>query len=232
MENQLFTDPSAVRATGFDGCYLARVVSLDDPERLARVQVMLLSFADQQDHAEIWARVAVPCAGANRGTFLLPDVNDEVLVSFINGDARLPVVVGGLWNGGAEPPEQVGAGGHLDRWTLVGREGTRIAIVEERNGQPTISLSTPGGVRFEITDAGGGRIECRGAGVTITVDSGGVSIQSPSLVKVQASQVEVSAGMVRVDAGMSRFSGVVQCDTLITNTVVASSYTPGAGNIW
>jgi hypothetical protein len=30
---------------------------------------------------------------------------------------------------------------------------------------------------------------------------------------------------------MTRFSGVVQCDTLITNTVIASTYTPGAGNL-
>ena len=43
---------------------------------------------------------------------------------------------------------------------------------------------------------------------------------------------DMSAGMVTVDAGMSKFSGVVQCDTLITNSVVSSSYTPGAGNIW
>jgi len=35
-----------------------------------------------------------------------------------------------------------------------------------------------------------------------------------------------------VDAGMSKFSGVVQADTVITNTIVASTYTPGAGNIW
>jgi hypothetical protein len=31
---------------------------------------------------------------------------------------------------------------------------------------------------------------------------------------------------------MSKFSGVVQCDTLIASSVVGSSYTPGAGNIW
>jgi hypothetical protein len=30
---------------------------------------------------------------------------------------------------------------------------------------------------------------------------------------------------------MAKFAGVVQCDTLITNSVVASSYTPGAGNL-
>jgi hypothetical protein len=44
--------------------------------------------------------------------------------------------------------------------------------------------------------------------------------------------MEVSAGMVTVNAGMSKFSGVVQCDTLITNAVISTSYTPGAGNIW
>jgi hypothetical protein len=44
--------------------------------------------------------------------------------------------------------------------------------------------------------------------------------------------MSVSSGMVKVDAGMSKFSGVVQSDTVITNSVVSASYTPGAGNIW
>ena len=42
----------------------------------------------------------------------------------------------------------------------------------------------------------------------------------------------VSAGMVKVDAAMSKFSGIVKCDVLQTNSVISSSYTPGAGNIW
>jgi hypothetical protein len=51
-------------------------------------------------------------------------------------------------------------------------------------------------------------------------------------VKVSASQVSISTGMLTVDAGMSKFSGVVKADTVITNSVVSASYTPGAGNIW
>jgi hypothetical protein len=31
---------------------------------------------------------------------------------------------------------------------------------------------------------------------------------------------------------MSKFSGVVQADTVIANNVIGASYTPGAGNIW
>ena len=77
------------------GSYLAEVVSVQDPEGLSRVQIRLLSFdrVEQQD-AEIWARVAVPFAGDNRGAFMIPDVGDEVLVVFTNGDTRFPWQIG------------------------------------------------------------------------------------------------------------------------------------------
>ena len=50
--------------------------------------------------------------------------------------------------------------------------------------------------------------------------------------EIRASQIKASAGMVQVSAGMAKFDGVVQCDTLVATSVVASSYTPGAGNVW
>lgn len=213
--------------------YLAEVVSVQDPDRLSRVQVRLLSFdgIGHQD-APLWARVAVPFAGSRRGAFLLPDVGDEVLVTFANGDARYPIVVGGLWNGNATAPETLGGSGdRVDRWTLVGKAGTRIAIVEGGGGG-TISFTTPGGVSGVLTDDSSGKIEFKAAGTTITVDTSGVSVQVPAKVSVQASQVEVNSGQVTVNAAMSSFSGVVRCDVLQATTVVASTYTPGAGNVW
>jgi uncharacterized protein involved in type VI secretion and phage assembly len=214
--------------------YLAEVVSVDDPDNLARVQIRLLSFDGVGDHdAPIWARVAVPFAGANRGAFMLPDVGDEVLITFINNDPRFPIVIGGLWNGGASAPETLGgAGDRVDRWTIVGKAGTRIAIVEENSGEATISFTTPGGVSGELTDKSGGKIEFKAAGSTLTIDSGGVAVQTPSKVKVQASQVEVTSGIVKVDAAMAKFSGVVKCEVLQATTVIGTTYTPGAGNVW
>jgi uncharacterized protein involved in type VI secretion and phage assembly len=143
--------------------YLAEVVDVKDPQGLARVQLRIISYDGlaNQD-APVWARVAVPFAGSKRGAFMIPDVGDEVLVSFINGDSRLPVVVGGLWNGSARPPETLGGSGdHVDRWTIVGKAGTRIAIVEESSGQEKILFETPGGVSGELTDSGGGKVESR-----------------------------------------------------------------------
>lgn len=213
---------------------LARVTSVNDPENLNRIEVQLLAHSGApQQEGVLWARVAVPFAGADKGAFFLPDVGDEVVVSFINGDNRYPVILGSLWNGADSAPETLGGSGDsVDRWTIKGKEGTRIAIVEESPGNAVISFKTPGGTEGELTDAGGGKVEFKAAGTTVTIDTQGVTVNSSLNVKVQASLVNISASMVTVDAGMSRFSGVVQADSVITNSVISASYTPGAGNIW
>src|SRR5262245_18644027 len=92
--------------------HLARAVSLDDPERLNRMQVRLISYAeiDGQD-LPLWARVVAPFAGDDRGTFFMPDLDDEVLVVFVQGDPRYPLVIGGLWSGANAAPASIGAGG-------------------------------------------------------------------------------------------------------------------------
>ncbi len=212
--------------------YLAKVVSVQDPDNLGRVQVRVLAFDGVADHdAPVWARVAVPFAGNNYGALFIPDVEEEVLVAFLQGDPRFPIVIGSLWNGSASQPETIG-GNSVDRWTLTGKAGTRVAIVEQQGGQPTIEFETPGGVSGKLTDDGGGKIELKTPASSITIENSTINVQTGGKVKVQASKVDVSAGMVSVDAGMSKFSGVVQCDTLIATSVVGSSYTPGAGNVW
>ncbi len=214
----------------FNSCYLAKVVSVQDPENLARIQVRLFNFDDvEEQDGPVWARVAAPFAGADRGAFFIPDVDDEVLVAFVNGDSRQPIVLGGLWNGSAKPPESID-GDRVDRWTITGKKGTRIAI--EESSSPTVKFTTPGGVSCEMTDEGGGKVEIIAAGNTVTIDSSGVSVQAAAQVQVQAATVSVSAGSVSVDSAMATFSGIVQCNTLVATSVISSSYTPGAGNVW
>lgn len=222
--------PFATPLAWWAGAQLAKVVSVQDPNSLSRVQVQLLG-PDAANDAPVWARVALPFAGDNYGAFMIPDVDDEVLVVLLAGDPRSPVVIGSLWNGATSIPETIG-GANVDRWTLTGRNGTRIAIVEQASGQEKVEIETPSGVKATLTDASGGSIKLEASGNTVTMDTQGVTIQAGSKVKVSAAQVEVSAGMVKVDAGMSKFSGVVKCDSLIATTVVGNTYTPGAGNVW
>lgn len=70
-------------------------------------------------------------------------------------------------------------------------------------------------------------------GQVITISSSGhITIQTAQNLNLVASTLEISAANVKVQAGLSGFHGVLKADTMITNTVVSSSYTPGAGNIW
>ena len=222
--------PFAIPASWLGGAHLARVTSVKDPDHRARVQVQVLG-PDADREALLWARVAVAFAGDNHGAFMLPDVDDEVLVLFIGHDPRCPVVVGSLWNGRTEVPEAIG-GDRIDRWTITGKAGTRIAIIESAAGQEKVEIETPNGMKATLTDASGGSIKLETTASSITIDTQGVNVATSGKVVVSASEAELTAGQVTVNSAFSDFSGVVQCQSLIVTSVVSSSYTPGAGNIW
>jgi len=149
----------------------------------------------------------------------------------VNGDPRYPVIIGGLWNGQAAPPETMDGASKNYLKVIRSRNGVKITL-DDHDGQEKMVLETPGGQRLTLKD-GPGAVEIVDAnGNSVKLESAGITVQASAKVTVQAASVDVSAGMVKVDAGMSKFSGVVQCDTLIATTVVASTYTPGAGNIW
>jgi uncharacterized protein involved in type VI secretion and phage assembly len=214
------------------GTYLAEVVSVKDDKKQGRVQVRLLGFDGVgAQNAAIWARVAVPFAGKARGAFFIPSKGDEVVVNFVNGDPRLPLVTGGVWNGKNQQPEILGgAGDAIDRWTFVGKQGTRIAIVEEQAGA-TIKLSTPNDKQtITITAQSSGKIELKIQGSTITMDNQGVAVQT-SKAKVTATSVEMKAANVKIDSPMVQCTGVVKAQSVISPSIVGNVYTPGMGNL-
>jgi uncharacterized protein involved in type VI secretion and phage assembly len=211
--------------------YLAQVVSLDDPERRNRVQVRLVAFDDCPNQgAPLWARVVCPFAGADRGAFLLPDLDDEVLVVFQNGDPSYPLVIGGLWNGAATAPADIEGG--QNRYKVIrSRNGVKLTL-DDQQGQERFVVETPGGQRITLQDGPGSVAIEDSNGNSIKLEPAGITITAAAKVAVNAAQVNVSAGMVNVDTAMAKFSGIVKCETLIATSVVSASYTPGAGNIW
>ena len=67
----------------------------------------------------------------------------------------------------------------------------------------------------------------------IQVDNtGNITIDLAGKFKINATIVDINASSIKANAGLSKFSGVVQADSVVTNSVVSSTYTPGAGNIW
>lgn len=215
----------------FASGYLAEVVSLNDPDGRSRVQIRVFNFDGTAGHdGPVWARVACPFAGDNRGAFLLPDVGDEVFVVFVNGDPRVPIIVGGLWNGNATPPETI-SGGQNRRKVIRSKNGVKVTM-DDQDGQEQFIAETPGGQKITLKDGPGAVWIEDSNGNSVKLETAGITVTASAKVTVNASQIEMSAGMVTVNAGLSKFSGVVQADTVISNSVISSSYTPGAGNIW
>jgi uncharacterized protein involved in type VI secretion and phage assembly len=214
------------------GVYPALVRDVKDPDGQGRVKVSLPWAPDLGGAAfEAWARLATLMAGNNRGSWLVPDVNDEVLIAFEGGDPRRPYVVGALWNGSDKPPETMDGSGANAKKELRSRNGVKVTL-DDKDGQEQLVLETPGGQKITLKD-GPGAIEIVDAnGNSVKLESAGITVTCSAKVSVSASTAEISAGSLTVNAAMSKFSGVVQADTVIANSVVSSSYTPGAGNIW
>lgn len=111
-----------------------------DPKGWGRVRVWFPSLTPQQGsdaHASYWARVLGTGAGKERGFDCLPEVNDEVLVAFENGDIHRPYVIAGVWNGTDAPPENVNdsvVGGKVRLRTFKTRTGHKLQFVEEDKG--------------------------------------------------------------------------------------------------
>lgn len=221
----------AVERKRLYGLYPAQVTDIKDPDGQGRVKIRLPWSPDDSAGYEVWARLATFMAGPNRGSWFIPDPNDEVLVGFEGGDPRRPYVIGGLWNGSDAPPESMDGAGNNFKKSITSRNNIRVTL-DDSDGHETLTLQTPAGQKVTLSD-GPPTIEVSdSSGNSVLLEAAGITIRAAAKVTVQAAQVEVTAGMVTVNAAMSKFSGVVNADTVITNSIIAASYSPGVGNIW
>ena len=107
----------------------------------------------------------------------------------------------------------VGPGGDVEI-----SSGSRIRIVAGQNveisGDNSVQLS--GGQSVNLDDHNGNSIRLGADGITNSCTA----------------KFKTNSSSVEANAATTKFSGVVQCETLIANTVAGTTYTPGAGNIW
>lgn len=215
------------------GVYPAVVTDVQDPDAQGRVQVRLPWVGEEEGHrARVWARLATMMAGQARGTWFIPEPGDEVLIAFMGGDPRHPVVTGALWNGLDAPPESMSP--NNDVRSITSRSGHRLTL-DDRSGAGRVELHTSQGHHLTLDEAAGGTVTLAHAGgASLSIDAAGkVTITAVSTVSVSApAGMEITAPQVSVNAPMVRCSGVVEVQTLIATMVSSTMYTPGAGNVW
>lgn len=199
---------------------LAQVTDNADPDNRGRVKIRL-----QSAPMEMWASVVAPSAGDGYGASFIPKQEEIVVVAFIDQDT--PLVLGSIWCGNGSRPQD--ADPQEQHYVVRTPQET---VLEFDDNDPKVELRTRSGYHITITESGGGEVKIERGSQSVTMTAADITVESAGPVNINASNVNVSASMVQVDAAMSRFSGVVQCDTIIATSVVGTTYTPGAGNIW
>jgi uncharacterized protein involved in type VI secretion and phage assembly len=181
------------------------VTNNQDPEEQGRVKVRFPWLADQVESQ--WARVASPMAGNERGMFFLPEVNDEVVVAFEQGDMNHPYVLGALWNGVDKPPETNSDGKNNIR-KITSRSGHEIIFGDDSTTRKEkVEIHTKAGHRILLDDSAGQEkieIKDRTGNNFIKMDSvqNSIDISSAMKLKIKAQTVEIEAGaMMTVKSG-------------------------------
>src|SRR5882762_1958496 len=128
----------ALRTSKIRGVQLAIVVDNKDGVDNPGYRVKLkLPWLTEQD-TTFWARIAVPMGGPDRGTYVLPEIDDQVLVVFEHGDIERPIVIGALWSKKQEPVE-INQSGKNSTKLIKSRCGHRI-IFDDKEGAEKIVI--------------------------------------------------------------------------------------------
>ena len=159
-----------------------------DPEHECRV-TLRFPFFDGATAESDWCRVAQPYAGNGYGAVFVPEEGDEVLVAFVHGDMRFPIVLGGLYNGVDKPPTDRTAS--QDQKLIKTKHGHQV-LLDDSQGQEAIRITTAGGHELILDDASG-TVAVTGSGVKITLeDSGTVTVQGGT-VNVESTQINLGS---------------------------------------
>ncbi len=142
----------------------ATVMQNDNPQGMIKVQ---FPWQKKKGLTTPWLRVVTPYAGKGKGMHIIPEVDEEVIVGFDNGNAERPFVFGAMFNGKSDAG--LGGAGNFMKG-LQTPAGSRMQM-NDKDG--SLHLQDNGGVSMKF-DGGGNSNHT--AASTHTTDVGGNSI--------------------------------------------------------
>lgn len=152
------------------GLQIGKVLALEgDPASGERIQVGL-----PVTHPEgLWARLATLEAGAGRGSTFRPEIGDEVVVGFLEGDPRHPVVLGALHSAAHASPLPAADDNHEKGYQS--RSGMKVHFNDDTR---VLTLSTPAGNTLVLSEAD--------PGLTLQDQSGNKLVFSPDGIRLES----------------------------------------------
>ncbi|TFH46744.1 MAG: phage tail protein [ANME-2 cluster archaeon] len=167
-----------------NGVVIGIVTNNKDPEGLGRIRVKFPWLSDEDESN--WARVASLMAGKERGIFILPEIDDEVLVVFEHGNINMPYIIGSLWNGKDVTPE-------------TNRDGkNNIRMIKSRSGHVIRIDDTHGNEKIEIID------KTEKNTITIDTKNNKISIMSDKDIEISAPNGKITIDAMDIEIKSSK----------------------------
>jgi Rhs element Vgr protein len=176
--------PAAGLLPAVSGLHIGIVADFaEDPDKQLRVKVTLPGIEAAPD--AVWARLASPDAGKDRGFFFRPQAGDEVVVGFFNDDPRQPVILGSLYSSKNAPPEPFASltSKNVSKG-IITSGGTKIAFTDD--SKAAVLLETADERRILLDDQDKRIVIADKHGNTITLDENGIALASAKDLKLDA----------------------------------------------
>jgi uncharacterized protein involved in type VI secretion and phage assembly len=136
---------------GKSGLTLAKVTNINDPDGLNRIKCQPVT-EDADVKETDWCYVLSPYGGKEYGLFFFPNVDDLVLLAYLEGNVHRPVAVGSVWMGETAPPYKID-GGKNPVSTIKTPLGLEIKLDEtDDKAKAKITVLTPEGTTLGIDD--------------------------------------------------------------------------------
>jgi len=181
--------PAAGLLPNASGLQIGVVTALEnDPEGEDRIKCRLPLVGSNEEG--IWARLATLDAGEKRGTFFRPEIDDEVVVGFLNDDPRDPVILGMCHSSAKAAPEPAKDTNHHKGY--VSREKLKLTFDDDKK---IIALETPAGNSFALSEDAKGIVLKDQNGNKITLDDSGITIETDKDLVLKAGKDVKLSGM-------------------------------------
>jgi Rhs element Vgr protein len=190
--------PAAGLLPGVSGLQVGKVLAYAaDPAAQHRVKIKLPMFKTTE---VFWARMLFDYAGTSRGNFFWPEVDDEVLVGFLNDDPRNPVILGSMFSK-ATPPVIKPPTSEVDIKAIVTKNNLRIEL---NDVDKVITIKTPGDNSITIDDKKKEILLKDQHGNIIKMSKADITIDSAGELKLNAAKkvtISSSSGDVNIEGG-------------------------------
>ena len=211
--------PSAGLLGAIKGLQIAKVLQLEnDPEGEDRILVKI-PIIDNSSNGT-WVRIACLDAGKDRGSFFRPEIDDEVIVGFINNDPRHAIMLGML-NSSAKPAPLTATDANDEKGFFT-RSKMRVHF---NDAKKIITIDTPAGNSI-VLDEDGSKIEIKDQNANkITMDSSGIKLDSPNDVEIKAGlNLKISAGSaIEITGNSMKVGGTASMNLESASTKISSS---------